>query len=811
MKFTMRNHRRNLFGTAALATLAAGLTTMPALAQQGAQAPNQRLAIEEIVVTAKQRQENLQDVPLSITAFTGEALQERGILDVRDVARFTPSLSYYSGSGRADPTALVVRGVSPQTSDERYQGLSIFVDGMFLSGQLTSIDLSQVERVEVILGPQSATYGRATYTGAIDYITKNPSGDAINGRVRLQLATNEFDNFSYNTSLYLNVPVIKDKLWASLNGTLLQRGARSKNPYDGSPIGRERTRAAGGTIYATPSEGISIKARFGFDFDRDSIPLVHIQEPAEWRAAGTQLASFPLVGAVGTRVWPVGPVPAPTLGVTGGNEFLVAGRPAKGGRDRDRRFASLIATAEVLNGHEISYRGGYMYEKYWANTDFFYRSGVNDPFFGNVTNQKARQLAGTANATERASNVANNVANQELFENMSHELRLVSPSDQRFRYRAGLYYTKEWDINYRVPQLATAINTLGRTRGSEYLENYAAFAGVDVDVIDDLTVSAEGRISRETVGQKPCPATFCAGAGATATAALIENKESFFTPRVTVKYALTDENNIYAQWARGYKAARLNTATGLPVAEPEKLDNYEIGSKNRFFDGRVQLNIAGYYIKVRNQQLLVNFQFNPLPAPLSAGSFNVSDSRVYGLEVQGMVVLAEGWNLGGAVGYTDHKFTRLSPNARLDLVADAYLANPGFTNVGRTSINSPKLTGSAYMDYTFPVLNGDYDMTVRGDFTYRGKSYVDPANQAWIKGAGRFNARATLKSEAWDVAVFVNDVFNVKTALGAGLTGSSACLYARNFAIANAANDQRCLFLGIPRGREIGIEAVLNF
>jgi outer membrane receptor protein involved in Fe transport len=810
MRISKFGRKSALLRSAALIGLAAAATG-PALAQQQAQQQSQRLAIEEIVVTAKQRAENLQDVPLSITAFTGEALQERGILDVRDVARFTPSLSYYSGSGRADPTALVVRGVSPQTSDERYQGLSIFVDGMFMSGQLTSVDLSQVDRVEVILGPQSATYGRATYTGAIDYITKNPSGDTANGRVRLQLSSNDFDNLNYNTSAYVNVPILQDKLWVAINGTLLRRDEMSKNPFNGTPVGLEKTRAVGGTIYAVPSEGITLKARFAADFDRDSVPLVHIQEPAEWRAAGTELRSFPLVGAVGTRVWPVGPVPSPTLGVTGGNEFLVASRPTNGGRDRNRYFASLIATAEIFGGHELSYRGGFMKEKYWANSDFLFRSGVNDPFFGNAPNQKSRQLAGTASAAERASTTANNVANQEEFENQSHELRLVSPSDQRFRYRGGIYYTKEWDINFRVPQLVTAINPLGRTRGSEYLENYAAFAGLDFDITDALLVQAEARISRETVGAKPCPATFCAGAGATATAALIENKESYFTPRMTVQYSFTDESNIYAQWSRGYKAARLNTATGLPVAEPERLDNYEIGSKNEFFDGRIRLNVAGYYIKVKDQQQLVNFQFNPLPAPLSAGSFNVSDSRVYGFEIAALAVLAEGWKVGATVGYTDHKFTRLSPNARLDLVADAYLANPGFTNVGRTSINSPKLTGSAYMDYTFPVMGGDYDVTLRGDFTYRGKAYVDPANQAWIKGAGRFNARATLKSEAWDIAVFVNDIFDVKAANGAGLTGSSACLYARNFAIANGNNDQRCLFLGIPRGREIGIEAILNF
>ena len=128
------------FGSALLAS-AALIATSPL-----SMAFAQRAAIEEIVVTAKQREESLQEIPLPITAFTALDLQKRSILDVRDLARFTPSFNYYSGTGRADPTALVVRGLSPNTSDERFQGLSIFVDGIFQSGPRRTSTRSRLDK-----------------------------------------------------------------------------------------------------------------------------------------------------------------------------------------------------------------------------------------------------------------------------------------------------------------------------------------------------------------------------------------------------------------------------------------------------------------------------------------------------------------------------------------------------------------------------------------------------------------------------------------------------------------------------------------
>ena len=217
-------------------------------------------ALEEVLVTAKQREESLQDVPLSITAFTADAILKSQALDLRDIAALTPGLSFASGGGRTDPTAVAMRGVVPNTSDERFQGVSVFVDGVALSGQLLGLGTSQLERVEVLKGPQSATFGRATYSGAINYITRNPDGDEMTGDLRLRLGeTKDALDSNYFVGASLTTPLLADRLWlgvsasrASMAGCTVIRAARARSarnsrgtplrPCTGKPATRFRSR-----------------------------------------------------------------------------------------------------------------------------------------------------------------------------------------------------------------------------------------------------------------------------------------------------------------------------------------------------------------------------------------------------------------------------------------------------------------------------------------------------------------------------------------------------------------------------------------
>ena len=756
----------------------------------------QQLTVEEIIVTSKQREQNLQDVPLNITAFSTEDLVKKNILDVRDLAQLTPSFTYYSGTGRADPTALVVRGLAPNTSDERYQGLSIFVDGIFQSGQLTSVDLSNLERIEVIKGPQSATFGKATYAGAVDYITRTPSENEISGHVRGQWSSNDGNN-NHLVSARVNVPVVEDKLWVSINGTSLRRGEVGKNPADNGQIGVEKTAALGLTIYAKPSDDTSVKLRFAHDRDRDGLPLFYVSEPAEWIADGATTLTLP-----NGSLWIDGEVPDPHRGRSGGGEFLIDDRPEEGGRDRDRYFASLIVETDILDGHELSYRGGYFFDKTWANTDFFFRSGINDPFFGSAANFKSNVINGTGGPLDNLFIGFFNIGFQEEFENTSHQIRLVSPDDKRLRYTFGVYYFQETSRNFRQALYATPTNPEGQTRGFEESRNLAAFGGLSWDVTDQMTLSAETRVARDQVKWLECG--FCGQTNNEGNA--VNDKRTLASPRITVEYKPNDDNLLYALWSRGWKSARFNTGASsqfLPPALPERLDNFEVGFKSTLMDGRVIFNMAAYYMDVENQQA-----FFPVPDPATGGTTtqtgvgNFGSSRIYGFEFQSNVIVAEGLSLAGSFGLNDHKFT--SDSLPLN---DFQLFQPGQTIKGLTTVNTSKWTGTASIDYTFPIRGGNYEITLRSDLNYKSRVFVDRANLAFFPGVVRVNAKTTLANDNWQFSVFARDLFNERTPDGAGLSGSSSCLFSR----ATLGASQRCLSHGLPRGREVGVEAVVDF
>src|SRR5262245_7431037 len=151
--------------------------TTPVLAQQEAAHSVQHMG--EVLVTARKKQESLQEAPVAVTAFTAETLNERQIRSIEDVARFTPGFVFSKAFGRTNERP-VVRGQSnilAGTNPSAEAGAAYFVDGVYYSGDILDLDLRDVQRVEVIKGPQSALYGRNTYSGAINFITRGPTDE----------------------------------------------------------------------------------------------------------------------------------------------------------------------------------------------------------------------------------------------------------------------------------------------------------------------------------------------------------------------------------------------------------------------------------------------------------------------------------------------------------------------------------------------------------------------------------------------------------------------------------------------------------
>ncbi|MDJ0926961.1 MAG: TonB-dependent receptor [Gammaproteobacteria bacterium] len=795
-----------------------------ALASQSAMAADE-LAIEEIMVTAKVRQQSLFDVPLSISVLDNDRTNRLGIRSLDDIDRWVPSLDIRTPSGRRSST-IVMRGLSPNTTNEQLRGVSIFVDGIYLSGSLASLRLQDLQRTEVIRGPQSTMFGRATYTGAIDLITRDPIVENISGRIGARYSQySTGDTSRYSIDGRVDFPIVQDRLWGSVNVMIDDTDSFANTPSGSTGVGGEETVQIGGVLYWQANDDLSFKLRYAHTEDEDDTAFVHITHPDEWLANGISTVT---VG--NNTIWPSGAVMEPVAGVTecqptfdnsststmGTKDGIVdtpgavgRGTPSDCGEEQSRDFLSLIATWN-LNGYELSYRGAYFESDLDSNNDFFPRGNVDglgvDPFFGpgNGVNPGGKSSFAF-------------IATAEEFENMSHQIRIVSPSDRSVRWLGGFYYFEEENRNFRVDNLVplsswtgsiTGVNRI-EDRGRDKLENIAVFGQVEFDFLDTWNLSLEARLQEETIEKPQCSdcrqQSFPDQIGQD-----LEESETEFLPRATLTWMPAESQIFYVLYSEGTKSARFNPTepSGFPFnfadfvyVKPEELDNYEIGAKNAFLDNRMRTSLALFIMEVENQQ-----QSAQLPASTVAFTQNVSESTVKGFEFEALVNISEKLTANLAIGYADHEYdTDFVPGSS----SDRRIVN-GESLEGKTSPGVPKTTVNGGIQYETQAF-GDYRFLARADISWRDKQYVDLANRAYVEDSSQLNLMGEFGNDTWSVSLFAYNVTDEEVSPG-NFSGTSTCTYRNAAAGSNFPSPfQRCNGLGISRGREVGLSAVWNF
>ncbi len=791
-KFSVRAISTTLAGVSLFAIAGVGQAQeqAPAAAAAAAETPT------DVVVTAKNRVERLQDVPLSITALTSAALQDNQIRDVKDLQKVTPNLSLFSGSGRNDPSGWALRGLTSNTSDERYQGISFFLDGIALSGQLASMDLDNIERVEVIKGPQSATFGRATYSGAINFITKEPTSNEVTGSIRARggaFKDSNEPNYFLNGSL--TVPIVKDHLWLSAAGTTFRNGRVATAVDSGQAIGREESDIGTVSLFWKPDPTFSVRLRGMYTHDRDSIAAQVIEQPRDWLQAGVGTVTLPR----GSGSFLPTTLPDPDM-----DTIADQGRS---GYSRDRYFGSLIVS-KMFGDYELSYRGGYFQSQDNRDAPSFLRSVVpgQDPVFGDLIGTPAVALTTTASAFTQSS---------EQFKNTSHQLVLLSPGSNAFRWRVGGYYFWEKDTSY-FESFATAANPSGLALIQTF-QNIAAFGGIDWDLTSALTLSGEARYSRETLKYPAC--ILCTSPNLSDRS----QPSNDFTPRVTLGYKLSPANMVYALYSRGVKSGRFSNITPpggtqtVIFAKPEVLNNFEVGSKNSFLDNRIVLNVAGFYDRVDKQQLtsttpftFVNAAGQTVTNNITATN-NIGKSEIYGFELESSFKVTDRFSLDGSVGYAHQEFINSEPVLLQASSAIGFPGAVGSTVVmkGKTQANVPAWNGYAAAQYVLPLSYAK--LKFRADAAYRGKLYADLANLTTIRSSWTFNGRITMSQDTWDLSVFGRNLLNNQRATGSGLAGATSTCGYRETDTATYGSNQQCLYASPPRPFELGMEVAFRF
>lgn len=757
--------------------------------------------IEEIVVTARKREESLQSVPLTVTAFTAESIQRQGIRTVNDVAKLTPGLSFDKGFAPQD-TRPNIRGL-PTTRGR--PPIGILLDGIDISSeaistaggsQLMNLKLVDVERIEVVKGPQSALFGRVAFGGAINYVSKRPNLEAQEGSLNLDIATHNL----YEARGAISVPVIQDKLAVRVNALYSDFGGFHRNTVTNKKIGGWETYGAALMVRFKPTENADFTARISYSDEKsEARPSYYFGGAGLVVPGRNQTLALP-ANAVGLRLGnPAAPnpplpatIPYPRVGeLRAGEPVQLSVDPFTGEDFEAGRLKPFIAS---LIG-DIDF-DGFTISSWTGLTIANALSRADAEFYGRARTAVTLPSPGQGEPLNALS-----ITDIDVFaRQISQEVRIGNLEDGRFRWAVGGLF---WQEDYKSLNGSVFISGFARfqfpgwsadrelqVRGRPPYEpnerntrHYSGYAMAEFDITDQFEIAAEARYSHEKFDYLfgrtlTLPLT---PTGQIVTNYLFigtpfrpESSTNMFTPRVTLNYKPTDDTLIYASWSKGEKPAGfLNVAVVLDPNDafynPEKLYNYEVGFKSSWFDNRLLLNGAYFHMiyKDRLTQILVPDARSPQGT--NTLTRNQGEAKVDGVELQATVAPVEGLTLSAAYTYLDPRFTDSEvPNTSALTIAGSGNCRVGtvgpqvvcFTNTNGNQLEqSAKHAFTGSIGYSYPLAN-DWTLSTELSAQYRSKRYLSPDNLTWTPAYWNFDLRVGVENDRFSILAYVDNLFN---------------------------------------------------
>ena len=797
----------------------AALAGQPTFAQSNA-AESRGPTLEEVVVTARKREESLQDVPLPVTALSAADIANRQVTSLDDVAKFTPGLVFSKVFGRSTERP-VIRGLASVlagTNASVETGAAYFVDGIYYQGAIQSLDMNDVERVEVIRGPQSALYGRNTYSGAINFVTKR-IGDTTTGS-----ASASFDTDERNLSARV-AGRLTDWLAGSVNGRYYDFDGQHVNQLTGRNVGDESSNSFGVNLEITPTETTELRLRYQSTRDRDGTRPLFFQSGGDNNCApGTRsLGSYNSTSTDNPNQWfcgevrpglvylndaPVTRPGPPVIGIPSTLRGQAAGSliydtrqgVAFSGVHRDAEFASAGFRWDIMgSGYNLVLNGGWRGEDLKTGSD-------SDHSSVNIIGANVNGIQPMA--TGASSGLA-------TFEDWSSELRIESPQEDRLRWMVGIYHYEWENKNYRI-----AFASLGGQDRPEQLSdiiNTGYFGSIGFDFTDRLSASLEIRRAEERKGQIDWAVVVNNQAGPTAAptynSALRGNDEwKSTTPRATVDFKLNEDITLYAIYAKGYKPGGFNGAVAITNGRPadesflqEESVNYELGMKSQWFDRRLVLNVGVFKMEIDAIQLTTPIT-NSVGAVTSIAT-NQGDGEITGLEIESRYAVTDDFTVGFTYALADTEFTNGIDDFQWQITSGGGIFNPAnptdparnLNGRGNASIAgnpfplAAKHTASLTGDYSRPVFGGDYRLYVNTDLSYTSKKNIQVHNTAYTGSALLAGARIGIETDSWRVGLYGRNLLNEDS-----LPGATRWLHSYLFGVPATAGPAATLDPGLP-------------
>ena len=704
----------------------------------------------DVVVTARKVSEKLTQVPLAITALTADRIDALGLTDVTQIDRYTPGLTFQNQSvGRNDRgfKQYIIRGIIPNSSLATRQTVTIFVDGAPVSGGNVS-GVTDIERVEVIKGPQSAFFGRSTFAGAINITTRAPSYD-WHGSADVEYARfNEHD-----LSASIEGAIIPDKLAFRLSGRDYHTdGQYADTNFPGTRLGERNTHSISLSLLAEPTPTLRIRAFATHWVDDDGLPA-----NGRFGAAQQNCARNPASTALNYVCGDIGAPPAST--VTWNENIIPTAYAA-------------VQTGPTLFGPDfINHLGLHRYaEQYRLTADQqvgeFTVSAIgsygkdNWGFLQTILGLDYRNIP-NPNASTKASLpyiyslILGNTRDQDAY----GELRIASPQNRRLRFTLGGNYA--WA---RTDNLTSSYGITGFLLNTPQTINtsntYGIFGSARWEFISHVSISGEGRYQRDDLFQETLQGTNP------------QFSKTFhsFSPRVVLQYEPTQSMALYASYSEGNRPGEFNTiyraqpayvqaiisqqANVNEAVGEDKIKMGEVGLKGTVLNNRVRILLAGYVGRWTNRHIPNLIYYTDTGGILRNVQITADNGIVNlsGVEAELAVKVTHALTLEGTFDVAD-------TDIRRTYSTDALAVTGSATPVGTQLPYYPKYSASAAATYQRHAF-ADFDGFLRADMTYRSRLYDSEADLSSTRPAALVNLRLGVENKAYRFELFGTNIFN---------------------------------------------------
>ncbi|MXO74335.1 TonB-dependent receptor [Altererythrobacter aerius] len=665
------------------------------------------VGIGAIVVTAQKRAENIQDVPIAISAVSSEFLESRGITAIDDLGSIAPNVKIERAPSNKTISQIAIRGsvtINPAVTWEPAVGL--YLDGVYIAKAQGSIfDVADLERVEVLRGPQGTLYGRNALAGAVNLVPRKPSGE-----LRL-VAEATYGNYDYwKGRAVVDLPAM-GPLALKFSGQIQKRDGfidLVPNPYPqqaflAGPVLYDDTNDLDGRSFVAQArlqpEGSVLTVDYMFDYSKfdqrpDFAQLVRINRNGDPRDIFDPNSPG---YAFGGAFFPIGLFENPDRQETGSVDGVLY--------ERSRTYGHALTLTADLDAVTLKSISAYRNLR-WS--DLIDLDGSPLP------------VAATGRETR--------------FHSYSQELQATgSAIDDRLNYVVGLFYYKE-KAETDGPQSFFGGGSAFQSDYGSHTEAYAAYAQADFKITEQLKLTLGGRFTHE---KKDIRRFLQILADPSLPAAILpltaidipyggvpDAKYNNFSPAATLSYEATPDVNLYARFARGFKSGGFNGETNtiaaptadcpsgaLELCDPydaEKVDSYEVGVKTRLFDRKLIFNVAGFWDEHKDIQLSI------FTAAGAASSIvrNAAAARIRGLEFEAIFRPSDAITINGSLAYLDADYKRF-----VEFGTDV--------SDNRAFPHTPKYTAALGADWR--IVEGNWGkLNLVGDLNHVSKYYTFP-------------------------------------------------------------------------------------